>query len=178
MHSRESPTVNQKVLIITDVGSIGGSERRLLTLAQALRKAAVDVLFCTLSPAGELNEQLRREGHSVIALGVTRRRDYALAVMKLVYLVARWRPNVIHGQIVYSAFLAVAIGQLMRVPKVLATRTYTRRLGGWALIERITGLMAHRLVAVSNAAATAAISDGTPASRVVVIPNGVDTSRF
>lgn len=118
-------------------------------------------------------------GHATHSLGVRRGADYPAALMNAVALVRRLRPAILHAQLRHASFIGALVGRLCRVPVVLATRTYTTRLGGHAFLDRWTSRMVDLTVAVSSAARDVVLSqDGVAPERVRLIRNGVDLDEF
>jgi glycosyltransferase involved in cell wall biosynthesis len=168
-----------RVLIVTDVAELGGAERRLIDLATHVDRARFEPVFAVLSKDGPLLDELRSRGFRCHAFGLRSGRDYPRVLIELLRLIRAVRPTIVHGQIRYAAFLATLAGRVLRVPVVIASRTYTTRLGAHASLDRWTTRIADMTVAVSEAAADVVRRDeSVREERLRVIVNGVDLEAF
>jgi glycosyltransferase involved in cell wall biosynthesis len=164
---------------LTDVADIGGAERRLIDLTTYLDRTRFELIFCVLAQDGPLLEELRQRGFAAHALGVRTARDYPSAFVAFYRLIRRWRPSIVHGQIRHASFMAALAARLTRVPVVVASRTYTARIGSHVFLDRWTSRMVDVTIAVSHASAGVVRREERMADdRVRVIPNGVDIREF
>jgi glycosyltransferase involved in cell wall biosynthesis len=168
-----------RVLLVTDVADIGGAERRLIDLARHVDPRRFALVFCVLSSGGPLVDELRDRGFACHVLGVRSGRGYPLALLRLVRLLRALRPHIVHGQIRYASFMAALAGRLARVPAVVASRTYTARLGRHDVLDAWTSRLVDLTIAVSQASADAVRRAGWAAEdRLRVVPNGIDLDAF
>ncbi|MBM64380.1 MAG: glycosyl transferase [Acidobacteria bacterium] len=109
-------------------------------------------------------------------------RDVA-ALIKLIALIRRFRPHVVHTHTAKAGFLGRLAAWLVGVPVVLHTYHghvlagyYGRmRSAGLLVMERVLARMSDRLIAVSNRVRDDLVSLGVaPASRFTVVPLGLD----
>lgn len=160
-------------------GVEGGAEKRLLTFARKIDRSRFRLSVVSMSPRGALLARLEAQGVQTCALNIESGRDYRHGLPRLLRWMRKFRPDVVNGDIRHAAFLGAASGRILRVPAVLATRTYTTRMGNHAFLDKITPRWVHHNIAVSQSAARVLVQDnGAPADRVEVIENGVDTERF
>lgn len=151
--------------------------------ARALHRAGWPVRFVAWSRGGALQAQLQAEGIS--AVGLT---GHTLArAAQLRRLVAEFAPDVIHVALVRPA-LAIALCRLFGMRKswrlvaaVHGTHEWTEKPGVASrlmpVVMPVALSQADAVVAVSQASACDLAAYGL-ASRISVIPNGVDLTRF
>jgi len=157
----------------------GGSERLACDLARSVDPAAVESSVCAIDAAGPMADELARAGVPFHVMGREPRLDWRL-LPRLHRLFRQTGVNVVQThhltQLIYSAMGARLAGAaLIHVEHEyfsLASRRRKRLL-------RVLGALCHRVVAVGEEVGVFLSRDvGLAASRVVVIPNGVDLTRY
>lgn len=175
------------VHLIESLG-VGGAERRLASDLRWLDRERYDHRVIYLMAADALGAEIRALGVPVRGLGMRSLRDWRIGIFRLARLLRKWRPRVLHTQVfgadVYGRLAAALVG----VPLVISTVQtvpYDRRLARFFSVkrkvaDRLTArLWTDRFVAVSEPVRDVLISEfGVSPSRVCVIPNGVDVTRF
>ena len=171
-------------LCITDL-NVGGAERCLVELATRLdRNRFTPVVYC-LSPAPSPGETtlipaLQSAGVEVECLGARKATEVLRVVARLARRLQERKTQVLqtflfHANLV-GRFAAWRAGGL----RVVCGIRVAERQSSWHLwLDRLTHRMVDRYVCVSQSAA--GFSAGVtrlPADKLVVIPNGVDMSRF
>jgi len=156
----------------------GGVEQRRLLLARHLPADRFEQrLFC-LNARGALAQELEDAGVEVSVAGARHLRPKALA--SLARLVARYRPEIVHGAVFEGSTMAVIAGRASGAPVVIVEETSdsTLRSARGQLAMRALAGAAHACVAVSpTVGRTLQTHTGVPASKITVIPNGVRTPR-
>ncbi|MFK0202732.1 glycosyltransferase [Streptomyces lavendulae] len=167
--------------IITGLGP-GGAEQQLRLVLRHL-PAHCDVL--TLTNPGPVAEGLRSDGVRVAHLGMRANRD-ASALGRLVAFIRRGHYDLVHTHLYRACVYGRPAARLAGVSAVVATEHSL----GEAEIEgrplsrsvRALYLASERLgtatIAVSDTVAARLRGWGVPASRVHVVPNGIDAARF
>ncbi|MFD6167499.1 glycosyltransferase [Streptomyces coeruleorubidus] len=167
--------------IITGLG-VGGAEQQLRLL---LRHLPVDCDVVTLTNPGAVAEGLAADGVRVTHLGMGGNRDLA-ALPRLVRLIRAGGYDLVHTHLyracVYGRFAARAAG----VRAVVATEHSLgdSQMEGRRLTAGVRGLylaserLGSATVAVSPTVAERLRRWGVPASRIEVVPNGIDLDRF
>lgn len=158
---------------------VGGAERLVQNLAPALALKGIDSYFLCLYTAGSIGTQLREAGFPVEVLGCRSRFDWRIA---------RWLSEWLHAnriQILYTidsplpmawAGLARRRGWVERYCIGYHSHVRIGRLWQRYLAERIALPVADRVIALSDSHRRALQARyHLPNSRLVVIPNGVDT---
>ncbi|MFD5335951.1 glycosyltransferase [Streptomyces hawaiiensis] len=167
--------------IITGLGT-GGAEQQLRLL---LRHLPADCDVVTLTNPGAVAEGLAADGVRVTHLGMGGNRDLA-ALPRLVRLIRAGGYDLVHTHLyracVYGRFAARVAG----VRAVIATEHSLgdSQMEGRRLTAGVRGLylaserLGSATVAVSPTVAERLKRWGVPASRIEVVPNGIDVDRF
>jgi glycosyltransferase involved in cell wall biosynthesis len=177
--------------IIFVVGSllVGGTETQLVLLAERLRQRGWSVEVFTVERIGPLLERLERAGVPVSDGGYSRRSKLSRMAtlmtgqVRLVWRILRSRPDVVHAFLPLTNFMGSLAGRLTLTPLVITSRralgNHQVRRPGMHRLDLIANACSHIVTANSRAVAVdTEMRDGYDASRIVVIPNGVDFSRF
>jgi glycosyltransferase involved in cell wall biosynthesis len=172
-----------RVTLLTTNLAQGGAEIQVAALARLLHERGWEIRVISLLKPSALEEELKEEGIPVYSLdaGVSR-----VALGRLVPLLNRLRPQILHAHMFHANVAARLIRLLCPAPVVISTihswaetgrNLRTVRTRDW--VYRITNPLVDRIVCVSEAVARRHITArAVSAQRVCVIPNGVDTSRF
>jgi glycosyltransferase involved in cell wall biosynthesis len=99
---------------------------------------------------------------------------------RLVAIVRRFRPHVVHGYLFGPNLFAAMAGRLLGVPAVVVAKRNMDAFEtpGQVALQRVAHRLATHVTAVSEAVADTVVALGVPRDRITVIPNGVDASRF
>lgn len=184
MSRRRRADLERVALLIGQLG-LGGAERQLTLLALGLQARCVDVCVLLLSKGGPHEAALRDAGIEVHHLGFVRWMSGPLAPLRniralcrMVRLLLRVKPDVLHAFLMESYLLGVPAARLGRVPVVIAGRRGMSILkrGGWRFAlgtaaTRLADQVVANAVAVAEDARTA---ERIPAHKVSVIYNGLD----
>jgi glycosyltransferase involved in cell wall biosynthesis len=175
-----------KVMLVDGVAELGGAQRSLLELAQALHARGVDLLAAV--PHGPLAVALGAAGVPVRPLPVLRLHA-CLSWRTVPELVCMWRaqrvlarlvvaerPDLVHANGTLAAVAVAVGGGAGRVPVVWHVRDLVLRrwLVRW-ICRRVAGVLA-----ISEAVATA-VTELVPSpqrSKIRLLRNGVDTAHF
>jgi glycosyltransferase involved in cell wall biosynthesis len=162
------------VMQVLHQGGGAGSVSSTLHLSLGLLRAGVHVRF-VCPPGSEVEVQALAGGLEVhpLLLGPGQHRVNATA---LAALLARHPADLVNSQSARDreALARLAITGRLRVPLVLTRRQIPRT---FVARNWLHSLAADRVVAVSRAVAGALRRKGTPARKLVVIPNGLILSR-
>ena len=177
-----------RVLFLTRTLGIGGRERQLVTLVKGLDKTRFDVTVVTFYAGGEFDDVLRREpGIRLFSLGKRNRWDLNAFIFRLSAVTREVRPHIIHGYGMVANELSWLMGRLYQAKVVWGIRTlapemYTK--DRWLHILDKLGLRRHLaskvdlIIVNSQAGFRTLASSGYPTSKILVIPNGIDTDYF
>lgn len=156
---------------IPDYGIAGAGKYLLTLVAQAEYRTQVEPVVCC--PEGPLATRLRELGVDCYELPGTDRSFSTAAVVSMLRIIRRLRPDLVHTHASLSARIAAC---LRGVPLVFTKHTPDRsptRLHG--LLQK---LLSSGAIAVSQHIAEVLVSQGYPPHRIRVIHNGVDPDEF
>ncbi|MFF4348679.1 glycosyltransferase [Streptomyces sp. NPDC001530] len=171
---------------------LGGAEKQIALLARGLGARGIDTDLLVMFHGGPREEELKNSGVTVTELGFRTRYQCPLwkslflnvrAFVRLVFFLRRRRPHVMQAFLFHSYVLAAPAARLARVPVLVAGR---RSLGFFKDGHRLA-LALERLATrwtdfvVANAQAVAddvRRSEGVPAAKLGVIPNGMPEREF
>jgi glycosyltransferase involved in cell wall biosynthesis len=171
-----------KVLhVITGLG-VGGAEMQLKSVLQYTRHEC-DVV--TLYNPGPVAEMIRSGGTQVRDLGMSRNTQLS-ALRELHRLIRRGRYDVVHTHLYRSQIYGRPAAWLAGTPVVLSTEhsigeTHLERrkmTPGVRALYLSTERFSDGTIAVSETVQERMVAWGVPASRISVIPNGVDLDRI
>ncbi len=143
------------VLHVGKVSGISGSEAHLLTLLPDLRARGWDVRFAHLHEnepgAAEFARRLGDAGVPVEGIRLPHAAD-PRAFARLLRVVRRTRPAILHTHLVHADFLGLTAGALARVPLRVSTKhgfNSFRERRPFALADRGVARLAHEQIAIS-----------------------------
>jgi glycosyltransferase involved in cell wall biosynthesis len=148
--------MSARVLHVAKVAGISGSENHLLLLLPALRERGFDVRFLMLHEgepaAAELAKRLDANGVAVERIDLPWAGD-PRAFERLVRIVRRVRPEILHTHLVHADFHGLPAGRLARVPLAVSTKhgfNPFRGGRGFAAADRAVARLADVHVAISH----------------------------
>lgn len=173
-------------LFLTRSLNCGGSQRQLVELVRSLAKRNAPVAVATLYDGGSMCAELQRTATPVFSLAKQTRWDLVRCLARLVKLVRRTRPVVLHGYLGTANILAVLAK--MAVPSVTVVwgiRASNMDLQRYGWLDRALYRLESQLsrfcdliIVNSERGLEHAVAQGFPAEKMLWIPNGIDTERF
>ncbi len=180
-----APRPGERLRLLYVVGNFvaGGAERHLLEMWRRLDRARFEVEIACFAREGQFLPDVDALGLPVHDLEVGRRIYGPRGLRAFLRLLARveaFRPHVIHGYLFGPNLFAAVAGRLARVPAVVVAKRNVDAFESPRQIamQRIAHRLATHVTAVSDAVAETVVALGVPRSRITVIENGVDASRF
>lgn len=174
------------LLWLIDSLTLGGAEALAAEFARGHDRSRWRLTVASLKSIGgnPFAAELAAAGVPVAELGARHLRDVG-AFRRLRRLLAERPIELVHAHLAYASIWGSLAARLAGVP-ALATLHVLPDDVGWASREGLRRrLLVHALnrwataaVAVSGAVRAAWIEQGLAAERVVVVPNGIDVSRF
>ena len=108
---------NCKILhIAPDIGS-GGAENILFNIVKS--KEINDVFIISLTNIGYYGEKLNREGYKLYALNMKKNIFIFYKIFKLLFLIIRLKPKIVHTWLYHSNLIGGLIAKLLGVKNIL-----------------------------------------------------------
>ncbi|MDR3737176.1 MAG: glycosyltransferase [Acidobacteriaceae bacterium] len=174
-----------RILFLCRSFSYGGAERQLALLAAGLHRRGHDVYILTFYNDAELAGPLKEAGVPILSLRKQNRWDLVGFFLRLAKIVRALKPDVIHGYMSVANILAVSCRLFTPARIAIGIRASNMDLSHYDWLHRLSTFVegrvarfAHITIANSQSGAMAAQHRGFPGDRMVVVPNGIDTSRF
>lgn len=176
------PAPRRISFLITELDH-GGAERALVRIVTGLDRNLWEPHVISLSDRGPLTEPLEAAGISVTALGAGRVRSPIgiwRATVGLTRFLKKQQPAVLQTFLFHANIAGRIAARRAGVPVVVSGIRVAEKRGQWRLnVDRWTEGFVDRHVCVSQSVADFSIEQsGLSASKVVVIPNGVDFEKF
>lgn len=175
-----------RLLFVARSLGLGGAERQLVELAKALTARGHTVSVALLYSGGALEAELASAGVPIHFVNKQGRWDLLGPLWRLVALIRRERPEVVHGYLPVANFLATLALLFSRGPKlVFGVRASNMDLSRYDLINRLAYKLeswvascADLIISNSRAGLNFGWDRGMPRGRGLIIQNGIDTDRF
>ncbi len=171
-------------LCATDI-EIGGAERALVELATGLDPARFEVAVYSLAdePSDRqrsLAPRLRAAGLNVHTLAARRTRDGFGVLRRLTQQWRAFRPDVVQTFLFHANLVGRLAARRAGVQHVVCGIRVAEQRARWRLwADRWTDRAVERHVCVSQAVADFSRAvGGLPADKLLVIPNGIDVTRY
>ena len=175
-----------RVALLTTNLARGGAEAQVVQLAKGLRRRQWDVSIISLLPVTAFGEELDDAGVAVSSLRMRPGTPDPFALARLVRVLRRLRPQILHGHMFHANVLARVIRTVCPVPVVLSTahtliesgqRSDDPRWREW--LYRVTDPLTDATAVVCKAIADRYVElKIAPRAKMPVIHNAVDTKRF
>jgi glycosyltransferase involved in cell wall biosynthesis len=169
-----------RILILSTSMGMGGADKQILTAAQQLRSEGHELMIVSLTELGPMGHEARSLGISTESLDMPRGFADPRGLLRLIGLVRRWKPDLVHSHMVHSNLMARVVRLFAPVPALVQT-IHNIYEGGVHLMTgyRWTNRLADYMTIVSQTAADRFIRERiVPASMLRAIPNGVDVELF
>jgi len=166
--------------------NVGGAERDLGKLVQGSDGSRFQHVVVSMIEPGPVGKELAADGVEVHELGMRPGRPSPGGVLRLVKILRRIRPDVLHCWMYHANLLGLLAGKLAGVPHIVwGILCSDVDLGRYRPLTRWVVWLCARLsrlatIIIVNSQAGKKIHQawGYDASKMVVIPNGFDVERF
>ena len=175
-----SPAQSIPILHFITELSIGGAQMALLRLLERLDRQRFDIqVACLYNGDGIVAEQIKKLSIPVTDLGMSSKLRLD-ALGRFYGLLRCFRPAILHTWMFHANIPGRILGRAAGVPVIISSeRTMGQEGALRRLSNRWTAGLADRIVCVSqNVADFAGQSISLPASKLVVIPNGIDLQQY
>lgn len=177
---------SEKIVFLIRSLNHGGAERQLITLAKGLWAQGLQVSVAVFYSGGRLEYDLKEAGVPIIALEKKGRWDIFSFVWRLREQLKTSQAAVLHSYLVDSNIIGVVLKPLLPGLKVVwGVRASIVDLSQYDRLSRFNFWLSCRLARFADLIIVNSYSGkrhhvalGYPNERTVVIPNGIDTSRF
>lgn len=164
----------------------GGAERQLVVLVKGLASRGHAVVVAVFYADGAYETELAAAGVRVIHLRKQGRWDMLPFLTRLLRLLRKERPTVLHSYLGVPNLLAVVLKLFLpRIQIIWGVRASNVDLSRYDWLSRLAYVLECRLarfassiIANSHAGKHYAVANGFPETKMVVIPNGIDTDYF
>jgi glycosyltransferase involved in cell wall biosynthesis len=177
-----SPEDRVRLLTFTTLFAIGGTERHVASLADGLDHSRFDLEFACHRRSGEFLAQIEARGLAVSEYSVTRLYGpHALAQqLRFARHLRRRRIQIMHSYNFYPNVFAIPAARMARTPVVLASirDTGAHLTSRQRRVHRLWCRLADHVLVNAEAVREWLTAEGYDPSRISVIRNGLDLSRF
>jgi glycosyltransferase involved in cell wall biosynthesis len=179
----------RNLLLVIGSFEIGGAEKQMFTLVRAIQDYGISCHVFSLQRGGPLSSHFSELGVPVHSGGlekgdiVHKPWKLLLAELRLLRLLRRIKPLVLHSFLPLITFMGAVAGRACRVPLVITSR---RALGNHQdryvilkVLDKIANALSHYVVVNSKAVWNDVIArDHVATEKLVLIYNGVDGQSF
>ncbi|MCA9007363.1 MAG: glycosyltransferase, partial [Planctomycetaceae bacterium] len=157
----------------------GGAERALVQIVTRLNRERWAPVVYSLSGTGPLVERLEEAGIPTEILQVRSAWDVRI-IRKLAQKLKVQKPLLLQTFLFHANLAGRLAGRLAGIPHIVSgIRVSEKRKNGHLLLDRLTNRLVELNICVSQSVADFSIQQGKlPASKVMVIPNGVEFELF
>jgi glycosyltransferase involved in cell wall biosynthesis len=171
------------ILHIYQNSKIGGVQQQLLSLLRAYDREVFNPIFCCLGPKEEMGKEIEGIGIECIPLNRSRYNRFSLKIVIDLYrLMKKKHIHIVRTHRYRSNLYGRLAAFLTGVPVIVASvhDNYRKdKRPARRMINRILSKMTDKIVAVSEDVKKDIIRYGkVEPSKIVVIPNGIDTEKF
>jgi glycosyltransferase involved in cell wall biosynthesis len=180
--NRQSAASPIRLLKVVPTFMCGGTENQFMALGRSLDPSRFDLEFACLRRWGAFADEIEARQIPLLECNVTSFRNVSALVeqARLAKYVAARRIDIVHAYSFYGNVFALPPARLAGVPVVIASirdrapylTPMQKRAQRWAC------QFADCILVNATAVRDWLVDDGYDASKIVVIPNGVDLSRF
>jgi glycosyltransferase involved in cell wall biosynthesis len=181
---RRQPEQRLRVLVIVDDLRVSGAQRQIAEEARVLDRdrVALSIVALAAPPGPSLAPHIAASGVPIGVLPGTGILD-PRRLARLVRLMRRMRPDVVHTQLSYANILGLLAARLAGRPSVASLQNVTtnqgRLNGPKRALERLALRLAQRTIVVAEGAREETQrSFRLPPERIAVLPNAIDPARL
>lgn len=171
------------VLHIYQNSKIGGVQQQFLSLLKAYDRDVFNPIFCCLGPGEEISKEIERIDIETVALNRVRYHRFSPGIVRDLYILMKQKNIHIVRTHRYRANLYGRLAALLSGVPVKIISLHDNYRKDLRLERRIANKIllkvTDKIVAVSESIRRDIIKyDGIDSSKILVIPNGIDTERF
>lgn len=166
------------MFVITGLG-MGGAERQVCDLADQFAAKGHEVLL--ISMTGETVNRPQSAKIEIVELSMAKTPlGFIKAYRQVRRLINQFRPDVVHSHMVHANLFARLLRLSTPINKLICTAHSSNEGGRRRMLAyRITDALCDLSTNVSQEAVDVSVKRGAaPTSRIIAMPNGIDTVRF
>jgi glycosyltransferase involved in cell wall biosynthesis len=175
-----------KITFLARALNYGGAETQLVALAKGLHHLGHSVRVVVFYADGPLEKELREAGVPVQSLGKRGRWDVFGFLIRLIQVIRKQKPDVVHGYLVVPNILTILLKMVSPCSRMVwGVRGSNMDLDRYDWLARVSyriegalSRLADLTIVNSHAGVDYAAAQGFPRRSMLVIPNGIDTERF
>jgi glycosyltransferase involved in cell wall biosynthesis len=175
-----------RIAILVRSLNYGGAERQITTLATALDRTRFDVTVLSFYSGGQFESELAQAHVKVISLQKLGRWDLVSFFWRLLKTLRTIKPHLLLSYLDVPNVISVLLKPCLPSTKVLwgiRTAGIDSAHHDWLTsislrLERLLARFADLVIVNSNAGFRHFSAKGYPVTRMVVVPNGIDTELF
>ena len=158
----------------------GGAETVVINLALNLKRRGWTVKLVSMMPPGARAEKLSSNGIEVASLNMRRGMPDPRAVPRLVAIIRKWRPHVLHSHLIHANYIGRFARLFVSVPVLISTAHNVNEGSKWRMLGyRLSDFLVDMTTNVSQAGVDRYIDIwAAPANKMTFIPNGLNTDEF
>jgi len=177
------------VFVIGTLGR-GGAESQAIMLMRAVQERGWRPLLFVLEGTGDLRREVDEAGIPIVEGGYDSRASRVSKVLllvragwRLLRLLRKERPQVVHGILPLTNLFAAVAGRFAAVPMVITSRralnTHQDRVPGWRYADMLSTRLSHLVIANARAVKDDTLKrEGGDPQKILIIHNGIDFSRL
>ncbi len=170
----------KKILFLSTGLDVGGAETELVRVVISLKARGWDIKIVSMRPLYAYADELREHGISVETLNMRRGRFDIAAFIRFIKILRSEKPDILNTVMVHANFWGRLTRLFARVPVLVSSAhniTEGGTVRGWWY--RTTDFLCDMTTQVSKTGLRRYIENRlVPASKIVYIPNGIDTEKF
>jgi len=170
-----------RILYLIVTLPVGGAEEHLLSLIRNLDRSRYDPLVCCIGKSGPIGGEIEKTGVCVVELGMLSRGGFDRRIVRMIReVLRREKISLLHSHLYHANFYGRLAAFQEHIPAVCTIHnTYARPKLHRRFLNRWLARRSSRIIAVSGPVHDDIVRyDGVDPSKITVIPNGVDMSRF
>jgi glycosyltransferase involved in cell wall biosynthesis len=176
----------KKIIFLSRSMDYGGAERQIALLAIGLKEKGYATEIIVFYGGGPLEQELSSNGIPVIDLNKKNRWDIFGFLTRLVIILRKEQPDILHGYLDVPNILTVLMKPFLPHTRIVwGIRTSKIDLTRYDWLVHLTyhaetwlSKWADLIINNSYSGMDYANQRGLPKQKMIVIPNGIDTSRF
>jgi glycosyltransferase involved in cell wall biosynthesis len=184
IRAKRKPAHRIKVVFLIRSLGVGGAERQLVELAKRLDSTVFDVAVLCFYTEGALVQELLTAGVPVVSLHKRGRWEICRFLVRLAKELRRQRPDILHGYLTGPNLVAVLMKPVLSSTRIV----WGIRASKLEMEDKLERLLGRFEVLLSSKASLTIVnswagldycrSAGFAEDRCIVVPNGIDVTRF